>query len=70
MSPKKVLLVGAGNIARSHAAALKDTPGVVLYGVFDANAATAEGLARDFIFQTSLTRWSRQQPVKRIRCMS
>ena len=48
MSPKKVLLVGAGNIARSHAAALKDTPGVVLYGVFDANAATAEGLARDF----------------------
>jgi len=48
VSPKKVLLVGAGNIARSHAAALKDTPGVVLYGVFDANAATAEGLARDF----------------------
>ncbi|HQQ68877.1 MAG TPA: NAD-dependent epimerase/dehydratase family protein [Alicycliphilus sp.] len=48
MSPKKVLLVGAGNIARTHAAALQQIPGASLYGVFDANAATAQGLARDF----------------------
>lgn len=48
MSLKKVLLVGAGNIARTHAAALKETPGVSLYGVFDAHPATAKALARDF----------------------
>lgn len=48
MSLRKVLLVGAGNIARTHAAALQETPGVSLYGVFDANPATAQALARDF----------------------
>lgn len=48
MSPKKVLLVGAGNIARTHAAALQHMPEALLYGVFDANAATAQGLAREF----------------------
>jgi predicted dehydrogenase/nucleoside-diphosphate-sugar epimerase len=48
VNPKKVLLVGAGNIARTHAAALLETPGVSLYGVFDANPSTAKGLARDF----------------------
>lgn len=45
---KKVLLVGAGNIAKTHAAALREIPGVELYGVFDVNAATAQGLAREF----------------------
>ncbi len=48
MSLKKVLLVGAGNIARTHAAALQETPGVALYGVVDANPETARALARDF----------------------
>ncbi len=48
VTPRKVLLVGAGNIARTHAAALQETPGVSLYGVFDANPATAQALARDF----------------------
>ncbi len=45
---KKVVLVGAGNIARTHAAALREIPGVELYGVFDVNAATAQGLAKEF----------------------
>ena len=45
---KKVLLVGAGNIAKTHAAALREIPGVELYGVFDVNAATAQGLAKEF----------------------
>lgn len=48
MNSKKVLLVGAGNIARTHAAALAETSGVSMFGVFDANPATAKGLARDF----------------------
>lgn len=45
---KKVLLVGAGNIAKTHAAALREIPGAELYGVFDVNAATAQGLAKEF----------------------
>lgn len=45
---KKALLVGAGNIAKTHAAALREIPGVELYGVFDVNAATAQGLAKEF----------------------
>lgn len=48
MNSKKVLLVGAGNIARTHAAALAETPGVGLFGVFDANPVAAQALARDF----------------------
>ena len=53
---KKVVLVGAGNIAKTHAAALREIPGVELYGVFDVNASTAQGLAKEFgagkVFQT------------------
>ncbi|WP_137918840.1 NAD-dependent epimerase/dehydratase family protein [Hydrogenophaga sp. 2FB] len=53
---KKVVLVGAGNIAKTHAAALREIAGVELYGVFDVNAATAQGLAKEFgagkVFQT------------------
>lgn len=48
MNPKRVLLIGAGNIARTHAAALRETPGVTLYGVFDPHASAAQALARDF----------------------
>ncbi len=48
MKVKNVLLVGAGNIARTHAAALLETPGVRLYGVFDANVTAAKSLAKDF----------------------
>lgn len=46
MAHKKVLLVGAGNIAQTHAAVLKETPGVQVHGVFDVNPATARALAR------------------------
>ena len=52
MNPKKVLLVGAGNIATTHAAALSETPGVSLFGVFDANPLAARRLARDFGLKT------------------
>lgn len=48
LANKKILLVGAGNIAQTHAAVLKETPGVQLHGVFDVNAATAKGLARQY----------------------
>ncbi len=48
MSNKRAVLIGAGNIARTHAAALREIAGVELHGVFDVNAATAQGLARDF----------------------
>ena len=48
MSNRKVVLIGAGNIAKTHAAALREVPGAELYGVFDANAATAQALAREF----------------------
>lgn len=48
MSNKKVVLIGAGNIAKTHAAALREIPGVDLFGVFDVNTAAAQGLAREF----------------------
>lgn len=40
MKQKKIVLLGAGNIARTHAAVLRETPGLELYGVF-ANPGTA-----------------------------
>ena len=53
---KKVVLVGAGNIAKVHAAALREIPDVELYGVFDVNAAAALSLAKEYgfdrVFQT------------------
>ncbi len=56
MSNKKVLLVGAGNIAATHAAVLRELPGVDLYGVFDLNTAAARSLAQAFgaphVFET------------------
>lgn len=45
---RKVLLVGTGNIARTHAAALRETPGVALHGVLDASRGAAEAFARQF----------------------
>ncbi len=45
MSSQKVVLIGAGNIAQTHAAALRETPGVLLHGVFDVNPRTAQSLA-------------------------
>lgn len=48
MSSHKVVLIGAGNIAQTHAAALRETPDVELFGVFDVNARTAQGLARTY----------------------
>ena len=48
MSKTKVVLIGTGNIARTHAAALKEVPGTELFGVFDVNAKSAESFAREF----------------------
>lgn len=48
MKKTKVLLVGTGNIARTHAAALKEVPGTELYGVFDVNYKSAEAFAKEF----------------------
>lgn len=45
---RKVLLVGTGNIARTHAAVLNQSPGVVLQGVFDTSPAAAQAFAREF----------------------
>lgn len=45
MSNKSVVLVGAGNIAHAHAAAIRDMSGVSLVGVVDVNPATAQSLA-------------------------
>jgi len=45
---RKVLLVGTGNIARTHAAVLKQLPGVQLDGVFDTSGAAAESFASEF----------------------
>ena len=48
MSKTKVVLIGTGNIAKTHAAALKEVPGTELFGVFDVNAKAAESFAREF----------------------
>lgn len=48
MSQTKVVLIGTGNIAKTHAAALKEVPGTELFGVFDVSAKTAETFAREF----------------------
>lgn len=48
MSHQKVVLVGTGNIARTHAAALREVPGTELYGVFDVNGQAAASFAREF----------------------
>lgn len=48
MSHQKIVLLGAGNIAKTHAAVLREMPGVELYGVFDVNVAAAQGLAQEF----------------------
>ena len=45
---RKVLLIGTGNIARTHAAALREIPGQSLYGVFDASRSAAEQFASQF----------------------
>lgn len=42
---KNVVLVGAGNIAQAHAAALREIEGVSLAGVVDVNPAAARALA-------------------------
>lgn len=48
MSNKKVVLVGAGNIAHAHAAAIREIPGVSLHGVIDVNPAAARALASTY----------------------
>lgn len=48
MTSKKVLLVGAGNIAKTHAAVLQSMPGVELHGVFDVSEGAAQSLAKQF----------------------
>lgn len=48
MNRHKVVLIGAGNIAQTHAAALRETADVELHGVFDVHARTAENLARTY----------------------
>ncbi|MBK1682251.1 NAD-dependent epimerase/dehydratase family protein [Rhodoferax fermentans] len=48
MSKSKVVLVGTGNIARTHAVALKEVPNTELYGVFDVNTKSAQSFAREF----------------------
>lgn len=45
MSNKSVVLVGAGNIAHAHAAAIREMSGVSLLGVVDVNPAAARSLA-------------------------
>lgn len=48
MTNKKVVLVGAGNIAHAHAGALKEIQGVELFGVIDVNPAAAKSLAKTY----------------------
>ena len=48
MTFKKILLIGAGNIANTHAAVVKSVPGVELAGVYDLNGDVAQSLARQF----------------------
>ncbi len=48
MSNKTVVLVGAGNIAHAHAAAIREIPGVSLLGVIDVNPAAARALASTY----------------------
>lgn len=45
---RKVLLIGTGNIARTHAVALREIPGQKLHGVQDASRSAAEQFARQF----------------------
>lgn len=52
MRKKKAVLIGAGNIARTHAAALRELGIVELAGVFDVNPAVARGLAREFAIES------------------
>jgi len=42
---RKVLLIGTGNIANTHAAAIREIPGLQLYGVFDSSPGAAEAFA-------------------------
>jgi 2-alkyl-3-oxoalkanoate reductase len=54
---KKVVLVGAGNIAHAHAGALKEIQGVELFGVIDVNPSAAKSLAASYgaarVFETA-----------------
>lgn len=44
----KLVLVGTGNIAKTHAAALREIPGTTLHGVLDTSRPAAEQFAREF----------------------
>jgi predicted dehydrogenase len=48
MADRRVILIGAGNIAHAHAQALRETPGVELFGVYDPNIASAKSLAKTY----------------------
>lgn len=52
MPTHSVALIGTGNIANEHAAALKTLPGVRRAGVFDVNRAAAERFAANHGFAT------------------
>lgn len=46
-APCRVAIVGAGNIAREHARAFADVPGVTIAGIYSRTRARAEALARE-----------------------
>lgn len=48
MKACKVAIIGAGNMAREHARAFADVPGVRLAGIYSRTRARAEALAREF----------------------
>jgi len=48
MNKTKVVLIGTGNIANTHAAALKEVPDTELFGVFDIHPESAKAFAHKF----------------------
>lgn len=48
MKKLKLVLVGTGNIAKTHAAALREIPGTTLHGVLDTSRPAAEQFAREY----------------------
>ena len=48
MGKQNVILIGAGNIARTHAAALKTIEGLSIAGIYDVNSGAAMSFAKEF----------------------
>ncbi len=55
MRVRRVCLVGAGSISRTHAEALRGIPGVTLSAVVDPRPQAAAALARDFVIPAQFT---------------